>query len=284
VSVARTAAILKSPSGIKLKYTARLQFRVEADKCSNSIAEYEVVLLGLHKLRAMELQQCILKTDSKVIASRIEKECITRDEALERYLASIRRMEWFFKGFTVQYIERTMNLEAGKLVKAAAKKTVIPPDVFYQVIEDPSVETIEPEPRMINVVQGEDWRALIMAYLSNHYKPDSNVELIKMQQGAKTYQVIGEEFYKTSITGPLLFCLSKDEGKDLLTQIHVGACGGHIGARALAAKVLKQGFYWPSIIGNTAMLLKTCQACQKCSSNSQAPCQPTQLITPSWVL
>jgi hypothetical protein len=62
---ARAAEILNSSSGIKLKYAARLQFKVEADKCSNNIAEYEVVLLGLRKLRAMGILHCILKTYSK---------------------------------------------------------------------------------------------------------------------------------------------------------------------------------------------------------------------------
>jgi ribonuclease HI len=52
VSGAGAAAILKSPLGIKMKYAARLQFKIETDKCSNNIAEYEAVLLGLHKLRA----------------------------------------------------------------------------------------------------------------------------------------------------------------------------------------------------------------------------------------
>jgi hypothetical protein len=91
-----------------------------------------------------------------VIASQIKKECIARDEALERYLAAILRMERFFKGFTVQYIERTKNSEADELAKATAKKTGIPLDVFYQVIEDLSMKTVELESRMINVVQGED--------------------------------------------------------------------------------------------------------------------------------
>jgi hypothetical protein len=53
VSGAGAAAILKSPSGIRLRYAARLQFTAEVDKCSNNIAEYEAVLLGLHKLRGM---------------------------------------------------------------------------------------------------------------------------------------------------------------------------------------------------------------------------------------
>jgi hypothetical protein len=42
--------------------------------------------------------------------------------------------------------------------------------------------------------------------------------MIRMQQRAKAYQIIREELYKTSITGPLLHCLGKDEGKDLLNQ------------------------------------------------------------------
>jgi hypothetical protein len=47
---ADAAAVLISPSRIKLRYTTRLQFTNEADKCTNNIAEYEVILLGLRKL------------------------------------------------------------------------------------------------------------------------------------------------------------------------------------------------------------------------------------------
>jgi hypothetical protein len=43
-----------------------------------------------------------------------------------------------------------------------------------------------------------------MAYIHSHYELDSRAELIRMQQRAKAYQVIGEELYKTSITGPFL--------------------------------------------------------------------------------
>jgi hypothetical protein len=50
VSGAGAAAILISPSGIRLRYAPRLQFIAEADKCNNSIVEYKAVLLGLHKL------------------------------------------------------------------------------------------------------------------------------------------------------------------------------------------------------------------------------------------
>jgi hypothetical protein len=193
-------------------------------------------------------------------------------------------MEGFFKGFTVQHIERAKNTEADELAKAAAKKAVLPPDVFFQVIEDPSVKTVEPEPRMINVAQAKGWRAPILTYLHHHYEPDYSTNLTRLQQRAKAYQIIRDELYKVSVTGTLLPCLSRDEGNELLTQTHSGVCRGHIGARALAAKVFKQGFYWPSKIDDALKLATTCPACQKFLLNTQAPSQLTQLITPSWPL
>jgi hypothetical protein len=47
------AAILVSPSRIKLCYAPRLLFTRKADKCINNIIEYEAILLGLHKLRVI---------------------------------------------------------------------------------------------------------------------------------------------------------------------------------------------------------------------------------------
>jgi ribonuclease HI len=60
--------ILISPSKIKLRYATRLQFTNETDKCTNNIAEYENILLGLRKLRAIGVQTCLLLIDSKVVA------------------------------------------------------------------------------------------------------------------------------------------------------------------------------------------------------------------------
>jgi ribonuclease HI len=85
------------------------------------------VLLGLLKLQAMGVQNCIMKTDSKVIADQIEKECIARDSMLERYLSLVQRMENYFRGFSIEHIERSRNIEANELVKAAARKTTLPP-------------------------------------------------------------------------------------------------------------------------------------------------------------
>jgi ribonuclease HI len=76
------AVVLVSPSKIKTCYAARLEF-----KCTNNIKEYEVVLLGLRKLKAMGIRRAILKFYSQVIRSQFDKSSTARDPKLEKYLA-----------------------------------------------------------------------------------------------------------------------------------------------------------------------------------------------------
>jgi hypothetical protein len=157
----------------------------------------------------------------------------------ERYLALVQRMGSYFRGFTVEYIELNKNTEADDLAKAIACNTPMPADVFFHVLEDASIKTVLPEPRVINIIEGEDSRAPIMAYLHHYYELDNKNGQIRMQQRVKDYQIVDNDLYKTSISGPLLRCLSKTKGQEILQEVHVGICGGHIDARALAAKVLR---------------------------------------------
>jgi hypothetical protein len=71
---------------------------------------------------------------SKVVAGQIEKECITREPTIKRYLALVTRMGSYFKGFTVEYIEKTKNAEVDELARAVGRNTPLPADVFFQVI------------------------------------------------------------------------------------------------------------------------------------------------------
>ena len=56
---ASVVAIITSLLGVKMRYTTRLEFQ-----CTNNITEYEAVLLGLQKARAMGIKSLIIKTDS----------------------------------------------------------------------------------------------------------------------------------------------------------------------------------------------------------------------------
>jgi ribonuclease HI len=136
---AGAAAIITSPTGIKHRYAARLSFALESDRCTNNVAEYEAVILGLRKLRALGVTTCIIKTDYKVVAGQVEKEYSAKDPALMQYLTAIRSLERQFKGFTLQHVDHARNEEADALAKAAARGEALPSDVFYHVIGTPAV-------------------------------------------------------------------------------------------------------------------------------------------------
>jgi ribonuclease HI len=108
---AGVAAVLVVPSKVRTCYAARLDF-----SCTNNIAEYEALLLGLRKLKAMGIRRAILKTDSQVISGHIDKSSKARDLNLEKYLDTVRRFEASFKGFSVKNIPRgEMSMQICKL-------------------------------------------------------------------------------------------------------------------------------------------------------------------------
>jgi hypothetical protein len=99
---ARIVAILTSPSGIKLRYVARLEFQ-----CTNNSTEYEAIILALSKLRTLSARRAVIKTDSPVIFGHIEKSFKAREPELQKYLLTVRKIEGFFLGITTKPIPRT---------------------------------------------------------------------------------------------------------------------------------------------------------------------------------
>ena len=158
------AAIITSPTGVKHRYAARLSFALESDRCTNNIVEYEAVILGLRKLKALGVTTCIIKTDSKVVAGQVEKDYSAKDPALMQYLTTVRSIEKQFKGFTLQHVDRARNEEADVLAKAAARGEALPSDVFYHVIGTPAVRNPEglqittnaEGHRIVNLIMTED--------------------------------------------------------------------------------------------------------------------------------
>jgi hypothetical protein len=96
--------------------------------------------------------------------------------------------------------------------------------------------------------------------------------------------IIEGELYKHGVCSPLLKCLSRAEGIELMKETHAGLCGSHIGSRPLLGKVFRQGFYWPKAASDAAELVQKCENCQKCARDQKQPSSLTQLIQPTWPL
>jgi hypothetical protein len=81
------AAIITSPAGVKLKCVARLEYSDPSDRCTNNTTEYEALLLGLRKVRALGASNFLVKCDAKVIKDHVEKESEAKEPELIKYLA-----------------------------------------------------------------------------------------------------------------------------------------------------------------------------------------------------
>jgi ribonuclease HI len=157
---AGAAAVLIAPSKVRTCYAVKLDF-----SCTNNIAEYEALLLGLRKLKAMGIRRAVLKTDSQVISGHVDKSCKAKDPKLEKYLDTVRRLEASFEGFSVKNIPRGENEHADLLAKSAAQGLPLPSEVIFEIIKAPSVDLLERVVLNISPVYSEDWRTEIMSFL-----------------------------------------------------------------------------------------------------------------------
>jgi hypothetical protein len=170
------------------------------------------------------------------------------------------------------------------LAKSAAQGLPLPSEVFFETIKAPSVELMERAVLVISRVHSEDWRTEIISFLQGNCISHDKAYNKRIEVRTRPYVIIGGELYKHGVCSPLLNCLSRTEGVELMKEIHAGLCGSHIGSRPLLGKVFRQGFYWPKAASVAAELVQKCENCQKYARDQKQPSSLTQLIQPTWSL
>ena len=64
--------------------------------------------------------------------------------------------------------------------------------------------------------------------------------------------------YKRAFTMPLLRCLGPQEAEHALAEVHCGIHEEHLGERALAVKILRVGFFWPTLQQDALRKVREC--------------------------
>jgi hypothetical protein len=139
--------------------------------------------------------------------------------------------------------------------------------VFFETIKAPLVEIMERAVLAISPVHSEDWRTEIISFQQGNYLSDDEVYNKRMEARTRPYAIIEGELYKYGVCSPLLKCLSRTEGQELIKEIHAGLCGSHIGSRPLLGKVFRQWFYWPKVASDAADLVQKCENWQRCAKD-----------------
>ena len=122
----------------------------------------------------------------------------------------------------------------------------------------------------------------IWDYIIDGRLPDDPKEAAKTRTRSARFTNHKGSLYKRGFFTPILKCIAGKDADYVLREVHEGVCGNHIGARELAGKVLRQGYYWPTMLRDATDLVKRCKICQEHSKISRLPSKPLTSNTSPW--
>ena len=268
--------ILTSPEGIDIEYALRFGFHA-----SNNEAEYEAVIAGLNLAHSLEVDQLEVHSDSQLVVRQIEDIYEARSEKMVLYLQKVRNLLQKFVSVQIKYVPRTENSRADTLAKlATALQEDIGESAPVEYLAEPSVD---PHSLMIAPIGSTpNWMDPIWDYINDGTLPDDPKEAAKIRVRSSRFTNHKGSLYKRGFYTPFLKCIAGDDTEYVLREVHEGICGNHIGARTLAGKVLRQGYYLPAMLKDATDLVKKCRICQEHAKISRLPAEPLTSVTSPW--
>ena len=136
---------------------------------------------------------------------------------------------------------------------------------------------------MQEITVEESWTIPLIAYLRSGTLPDGKDVARKLKVQASRFVLIRDVLYKRGFSRPYLRCLSHDEADYVMREVHEGICGNHSGARSLAHKLIRAGYYWPTMLKDAQAYVKACDKCQRFSNLIRQPSEVLTPITALWL-
>jgi hypothetical protein len=79
---------------------------------------------------------------------------------------------------------------------------------------------------------------------------------------SKGFVLVDSKLYRRGAqSGVLMKCITKEDGYDILREIHEGVCGNHAASRMLVRNAYRAGFWWSTAVSNAEDLVCRCQNC-----------------------
>jgi hypothetical protein len=128
-----------------------------------------------------------------------------------------------------------------------------------------------------------DWRQPFIDYIHEQKVASDKNLADQLIRRAKFYVLVGDKLYRRDTTsGVLMKCVPREEGRDILEEIHKGVCGNHASSRTLVSKAFRRAFYLPTTLGDAEELVRRCQGCQYFAKQQQVPAYTLVTIPPTW--
>nr|XP_043633076.1 uncharacterized protein K02A2.6-like [Erigeron canadensis] len=255
--------ILTDPAGQEITYALRFNFRT-----SNNEAGYEALIAGLQLAIQMETKHLHAYTDSLLIVNQVNGDYVAREEVMQKYLKKVTDLRKYFDTFTITQVPRSKNKRADALSKLASSSFGhLTKNVLVEVIPTRSIEV-----KLVNSTEKTNsWMDPIIDYLKNGNLPTDTNEARKIRIKAPQYSIKQDILYKKGYLTPWLRCVTSEEANYVLREAHFGSCGAHAGARSIAQKAARLGYFWPTMYRDATKIVDNCDNCQRHAPIIQAP-------------
>jgi len=171
-----------------------------------------------------------------------------------------RRGKWI-----ANILEFDIEIKPTKLIKGQGLAKLMT-ETNFQALDinqlDSEQELATPQ---INVAfEQSPWYSDICYVLQNLCAPPglsrTRSRFVKMK--ASKFCIMEEKLFWRNHEGILLNCLIKDETNKIMEEFHAGECGGHLYWKSTVNKILRAGYYWPTIFSDVKRFTSACHKCQ----------------------
>jgi len=242
--------VLEGPNDILIEKSLHFAF-----KTSNNQAEYEAILASLSLAREVGVKTLTCKTDSKLTVGHLNDEFQIKDPIILQYYHLVRTViQSAIEQVRIEHIPRTDNIKADILSKLASTKLKSRHrSLLQQTLSTPSITntchnlTHAPADN-ITPPQTHNRTTPYIQYLQTG-NPPQDTDKTWLTKAAR-YTMIGDDLYKRGYGQSLLKCVTAEQAQYIIKELHEGISGYHSGACTMATRILRAGYFWPTIVAD----------------------------------
>jgi hypothetical protein len=123
-----------------------------------------------------------------------------------------------------------------------------------------------------------------LTYLLHHRTCPKNLnprERRAMRLKFAQYRLINLVLFRINYDGVLLICLEREDADKVLKELHDGPTGGHFTGNTITHKILRVGYYWPTLFKDAHTYARNCKTCQISAGKEKRAVVPLQSVTVS---
>ena len=192
---------------------------------------------------------------------------------MKRYLDQVKRRVDDLQAKIIQ-IPRGENEQAERLAKAASAEHMITHGNVLSFVQlSPLINSDDVQ----EIGSESNWTTTIASYLKDGVLLDEKEAVRKLKVRATRFVLIKDVLDKRGFSCPYLRCLGNEKANYVMREVHEGICRNHSGSRSLVHKLVRAGYYWPTMQADAEAYVKACDKCQRFNNIIR---QPTEKLAP----